>query len=81
MMDLVFCGTPLFAVPTLERLVSEGFRIKMVATQPDDVVEDLARYRAGDLVPATGSRPARLPFALVPDLARDRYGFRLALSF
>jgi methionyl-tRNA formyltransferase len=35
MMDLVFCGTPLFAVPTLERLVSEGFRIKLVATQPD----------------------------------------------
>lgn len=35
MMDLVFCGTPLFAVPTLERLVSDGFRIKLVATQPD----------------------------------------------
>lgn len=34
-MDLVFCGTPLFAVPTLERLVSDGFRIKLVATQPD----------------------------------------------
>ena len=35
MMDLVFCGTPLFAVPTLEKLVCTGFRVKLVATQPD----------------------------------------------
>jgi methionyl-tRNA formyltransferase len=35
MMDLVFCGTPMFAVPTLEKLVAAGFRVKLVATQPD----------------------------------------------
>src|ERR1022692_698702 len=35
MMDLVFCGTPLFAVPTLEKLVAAGFRVQLVATQPD----------------------------------------------
>src|ERR1039458_7771383 len=35
MMDLVFCGTPQFAVPTLERLLAVGFRVKLVATQPD----------------------------------------------
>jgi methionyl-tRNA formyltransferase len=35
MMDLVFCGTPQFAVPTLQRLVTGGFRVKLVATQPD----------------------------------------------
>ncbi len=35
MMDLVFCGTPPFAVPTLEKLVATGFRVKLVATQPD----------------------------------------------
>jgi methionyl-tRNA formyltransferase len=35
MMDLVFCGTPMFAVPTLEKLVAAGFQIKLVATQPD----------------------------------------------
>lgn len=35
MMDLVFCGTPLFAVPTLEKLVAAGFRVKLVVTQPD----------------------------------------------
>ena len=34
-MDLVFCGTPLFAVPTLERLVCAGFRVREVVTQPD----------------------------------------------
>ena len=34
-MDLVFCGTPLFAVPTLERLVAASFRVKLVVTQPD----------------------------------------------
>jgi len=35
MIDLVFCGTPLFAVPTLEKLVAAGSRVKLVATQPD----------------------------------------------
>ncbi len=34
-MDLVFCGTPQFAVPTLERLVAAGFRVREVVTQPD----------------------------------------------
>src|SRR5437868_13535380 len=32
---LVFCGTPRFAVPTLERLVEAGFQIGLVVTQPD----------------------------------------------
>jgi methionyl-tRNA formyltransferase len=35
MMDLVFCGTPHFAVPTLEKLVCTVFRVRLVATQPD----------------------------------------------
>src|SRR5438309_5637532 len=34
-MDVVFCGTPRFAVPTLERLVQVGFRVRLVVTQPD----------------------------------------------
>lgn len=34
-MDLVFCGTPRFAVPTLEKLAYAGFRIRLVVTQPD----------------------------------------------
>lgn len=32
---LVFCGTPRFAVPTLEKLAAAGFRIHLVVTQPD----------------------------------------------
>ncbi len=34
-LDLVFCGTPRFAVPTLEALVAGGFRVHLVVTQPD----------------------------------------------
>lgn len=33
--DLVFCGTPRFAVPTLEKLVEAGFCVHLVVTQPD----------------------------------------------
>ncbi|HZQ19786.1 MAG TPA: methionyl-tRNA formyltransferase [Terriglobales bacterium] len=32
---LVFCGTPQFAVPTLEKLVEAGFDIRLVLTRPD----------------------------------------------
>ncbi len=32
---LVFCGTPAFAVPTLERLTQAGFDIQLVVTRPD----------------------------------------------
>lgn len=34
-LNLVFCGTPQFAVPTLERLVESGFDIRLLLTQPD----------------------------------------------
>ncbi len=33
--NLVFCGTPRFAVPTLEKLVASGFVVSLVITQPD----------------------------------------------
>jgi methionyl-tRNA formyltransferase len=32
---LVFCGTPQFAVPTLEKLVASGVPVDLVVTQPD----------------------------------------------
>jgi methionyl-tRNA formyltransferase len=35
MSSLVFCGTPRFAVPTLEALVQAGFPVRLVVTQPD----------------------------------------------
>ena len=34
-MNLVFCGTPRFAVPTLEKLVESGHKVTLVVTQPD----------------------------------------------
>src|SRR3984885_2870538 len=34
-LHLVFCGTPRFAVPTLDRLVEAGFHVQLVVTQPD----------------------------------------------
>jgi len=34
-MLLVFCGTPRFAVPTLEKLVEAGHSVALVVTQPD----------------------------------------------
>jgi methionyl-tRNA formyltransferase len=35
-MNLLFCGTPQFAVPTLEKLRAEGFTIELVVSQPDE---------------------------------------------
>ena len=34
-MVLIFLGTPLFAVPTLDRIVNAGHRVEAVFTQPD----------------------------------------------
>ena len=31
----MFCGTPAFAVPTLEKLLEAGFTVSLVVTQPD----------------------------------------------
>ncbi len=35
-MKLIFCGTPGFAVPTLEKLVQENFEVELVVTNPDE---------------------------------------------
>jgi methionyl-tRNA formyltransferase len=34
-MRLVFCGTPQFAVPTLEAVIAAGHQVSLVLTQPD----------------------------------------------
>ena len=36
-MRLIFCGTPQFAIPTLEQLIEAGHTIELVVTQPDRV--------------------------------------------
>jgi len=35
-MNLIFCGTPQFAVPTLEKLAAERFVVQLVVTNPDE---------------------------------------------
>jgi methionyl-tRNA formyltransferase len=35
-MRLIFCGTPQFAVPALERLLAEDFVVSLVVTNPDE---------------------------------------------
>ncbi|HET7842154.1 MAG TPA: methionyl-tRNA formyltransferase [Terriglobia bacterium] len=35
-MRLIFCGTPEFAVPTLEKLIAEKFDVELVVTNPDE---------------------------------------------
>jgi methionyl-tRNA formyltransferase len=35
-MKLIFCGTPQFARPSLERLIRERFKIELVLTNPDE---------------------------------------------
>ncbi|MCL5006087.1 MAG: methionyl-tRNA formyltransferase [Acidobacteria bacterium] len=35
-MNLIFCGTPRFAVPTLEKLIAERFVLQLVVTNPDE---------------------------------------------
>jgi methionyl-tRNA formyltransferase len=34
-LNLVFCGTPRFAVPVLDKLVEAGFQVQLIVTQPD----------------------------------------------
>ena len=34
-LDLIYAGTPAFAVPALQRLVADGHRVLAVYTQPD----------------------------------------------
>jgi len=35
-MRIIYCGTPQFAVPTLEKLIGAGFSIQLVVTNPDE---------------------------------------------
>jgi methionyl-tRNA formyltransferase len=34
-LNLVFCGTPQFALPSLEKLIEAGFSVPLIVTQPD----------------------------------------------
>jgi methionyl-tRNA formyltransferase len=75
-LTLVFCGTPRFAVPTLEALVRAGFSVRMVVTQPDK-----PRGRGLTLAPSPIKQSALaldLPI-MQPESIKNNDGFRSQL--
>jgi methionyl-tRNA formyltransferase len=76
-LNLVFCGTPRFAVPTLEKLVDAGFRVHLVVTQPDR-----PKGRGLELVPSPVKQSAlklNLPITQ-PDRIKTNDEFRTPLT-
>jgi methionyl-tRNA formyltransferase len=76
-LNLIFCGTPRFAVPTLDRLVEAGFNIQLVVTQPDrpkgrglELVSSPIKQRASQL---------GLP-TIQPESIKNNDAFRAQLS-
>jgi methionyl-tRNA formyltransferase len=76
-MVLVFCGTPRFAVPTLEKLVSGGFEVSLVVTQPDK-----PRGRGLELAASpVKSRALELGLPILqPDKIKNNEEFRARLA-
>jgi methionyl-tRNA formyltransferase len=77
MLDLIFCGTPQFAVPTLKQLANANFRVRLVVTQPDR-----ARGRGLELT-ASPVKQATLELGLPilqPDKIKNNQDFRAELE-
>src|SRR5215470_11843951 len=75
--DLIFCGTPRFAVPALEKLAAAGHRIHLVVTQPDR-----PKGRGLELVAAPVKQSAltlNLPISQ-PDRIKSNDDFRAQLT-
>jgi methionyl-tRNA formyltransferase len=76
-LDLVFCGTPRFAVPALEKLATAGHRVHLVVTQPDR-----PKGRGLELVSSPVKQSAQklsLPI-IQPDKIKTNEEFRSKLS-
>ena len=65
MVRLVFCGTPQFAIPTLQALLGAGHKIELVVTQPD-------RVRGRDQAPSPPPVKARALEAGLPVLQPEK---------
>ena len=76
-LDLVFCGTPHFAVPALEKLAAAGDRIQLVVTQPDR-----PKGRGLELVPSPVKQSAlKLDLPITqPDRIKTNEEFRTRLT-
>jgi methionyl-tRNA formyltransferase len=76
-LKVVFCGSPAFALPTLEMLVAAGHHVALVVTQPDK-----PRGRGMALASAPVKQRAmelNLPITQ-PEKIRNNEGFRLRLG-
>ena len=76
-MNLVFCGTPQFAVPTLQKLVEAGHEVRLVVTQTDK-----PSGRGLEMAVSPVKRTARefvLPIAQ-PDKIKNNEEFRAHLA-
>ena len=75
--DCVFCGTPRFAVPTLEALLAAGHEIALVVSQPDRPVgRDAAARRAA----GQADRAGRGLAVTQPEKIRNNAEFRAQLE-
>jgi methionyl-tRNA formyltransferase len=74
---LVFCGTPLFAVPTLEALLAAGHEIALVVSQPDRPVGRNQQLTAPPVKQSAAA--AGLPVAQ-PEKIRNNAEFRAQLE-
>src|SRR5437870_998675 len=76
-MNLVFCGTPRFAVPTVKKLVEGGFAVRLLVTQPDK-----PRGRGLELAPSAVKECAlELGLSIVqPEKIKNNEEFRNQLA-
>jgi methionyl-tRNA formyltransferase len=76
-LHLIFCGTPRFAVATLDKLVEAGFHVQLVVTQPDS-----PKGRGLELFPSPVKQRASqlgLPLAQ-PERIKNNEDFRAQLT-
>src|SRR4029077_19498151 len=76
-LTLVFCGTPQFAVPTLEKLAESAFAVKLVVTQPDR-----PKGRGLEVIPSPVKESAqRLSLPITqPEKIKNNEDFRAQLT-
>jgi methionyl-tRNA formyltransferase len=76
-LNLVFAGTPSFAVATLDKLIDAGFPVSLVVTQPDR-----PRGRGMELSPSpVKQRAQQLDLAITqPEKIRENQDFRAQLA-
>ena len=76
-MKIVFCGTPAFAVPTLEALLAVGHNVPLVVTQPDRAA---GRGMAMQLSPVKALAQARGLAVAQPEKIKNNLEFRAQLE-